>query len=176
MVYTESTAYTSLYYDEYREATHVRELPSDPKVLDQRTYRLDEPDDTITVDNIRQSDMWVRDAGFLSNNQTVQRGAEIDAASVMRVAKAATHYEPDFEAYMPTVNDLDALPKYSRRGFQCWRGADKDRSREGMLPVYKQLIYDGALADKSSRQIEWEQLQADRRIGARLFDCSGRCR
>jgi hypothetical protein len=92
------------------------------------------------------------------------------------VFSGATEFQPDFLTYMPTVKDLDRMPKYSRQGFQCWRGADKDRSREGMLPAYLQLIYDGALPDKSARQIEWEQMQAERRIDARLHDCRGWCR
>jgi hypothetical protein len=173
MVYTEATAYSSAHFDQYREATHVPELPDDPTVLDQRTFRLDEPHDTVTVDHIRPSDMWVRGSGFLSNWDTVQRGAAIDQREVRRIATVAAVFEPDFEAYCPTTGDLDMLPKYSRSGFQCWRGADKDRRREGMLPVYLQLKYDGALPEKGLRQIEWEQLQADRRIDARLNSTRG---
>lgn len=173
MPYTESTAYSSQYYDEYREALHVPEVPANPKVLDQRTYRLDEPDDTVTVDHIRPSDQWVREGDYLSNNVTTFRGANLDQREVARIAKAAAHFEPDFNAFCPTTADLDMLPKYSRRGFQCWRGADKDRRREGKLPVYLQLKHDNALPDKSARQIEWEQLQADRRIDARVNSTRG---
>lgn len=173
MVYSESTAYSSQYYDQYREAMHVPELPADPRVLDQRTYRLDEPDDTVTVDHVRSSDMWVRGFGSLSNFDTVQRGADLDERAVRRVAAVAALFEPDFDAYCPTTGDLDMLPKYSRSRFQCWRGADKDRRREGMLPVFLQLKYDGALPEKSLRQIEWEQLQADRRIDARVNSTRG---
>ena len=165
------------HHDYWRESMHVPELPDNPMVLDQRTYRLDEPGDTVTVDAGRPSDMWIRpNDSLLSRFATTGRGVELDRKAVERVAAAAAEFQPDFETYMPTVGDLDRMPKYSRRGFQCWRGADKDRSREGMLPAYLQLIYDGALPDKSARQIEWEQMQAERRIGARLYDCRGSCR
>lgn len=174
MTYTESTAYSSQYYDEYRESVHAPEIPSNPRVLDQRTFRLDEADDTITVDHTKQSDLWIRaDGALLSNFQTVRRGAALDNREVERVAATAAKFEPDFLTYMPTTYDLDSLDKYSRRGFQCWRGEDKDRSREGKLPVFLQMIYDHALPDKSLRQIEFEQLQADRRIDARVNSTRG---
>ena len=165
------------YYDDWREMAHVPELPDNPMLLDQRTYRLDEPGDTVTVDPRERSDLWIRpDSSLLSRFATTARGVKLDRSAVERVAVAAADFQPDFETYMPTVGDLDRMPKYSRRGFQCWRGADKDRSREGKLPAYLQLIYDGALPDKNARQIEWEQMQAERRIGARLHDCKGWCR
>lgn len=160
-------------FDQWRDAMHTPEIPTNPRLLDERTYRLDEGEDTITVDHIRASDMWARSQGFLSHAETTRRGAGIDAREVQRVAAAVAHFEPDFDAYCPTTGDLDSLPKYSRRGFQCWRGEDKDRSREGLLPAFLKLKYDGALPEKNLRQIEWEQLQADRRIDARLNSTRG---
>ena len=170
--HTESTAYTAAYYDEYREATHPKEVPDDPMVLDQKTFRIDQPGDTVTIDPAERS-YWIRPGMGQMHAIANERAAYIDAREVDRVAHLAGRMEPDFETYAPTVQDLDALPKYARSRFQCWRGADKDRSREGLLPVYKKLIYDGVLPSKDLRQIEWEQLQAERRIDARLNDTSG---
>ena len=154
-----------------REQMHVPEIPDPPSLLDQRTYRLDEPGDTVTVDHINKADQWVRPDGYLNHSDAVERGSKIDGRALARVADAAAHFEPDFETYMPTCADIDNMPKYARSGFQCTRGRNRNsggEGREGKLPVFLQMKYDGVLQSKNNRQIEWEQLQHDRRIDARV--------
>ena len=113
--------------------------------------------------------MFVRsDPLLLQSWQTAFRSATLDMQQVERVAEGAAHYEKDFLTFTPTTAQIDAMDKFSRRGFQCWRGADKDRKREGELPFFSQLIYDNALPDKPIQQIEYEGRTIARRIDARI--------
>ena len=158
--------------DTIREIMHPPELPSNPRVLDQQTFRMDDPEDSVTVDPIRVA-AWIRPHDGTSHAVGIERKRSIDAAWV-RHLEAHAKIAPDFETYLPTTKDLDSLPKFSKTGFQCWRGLDKDHSRDGQLPRLSQLNYSGVFTDVDTDTMQ-AQLRAMRhRIDARIQDCSSR--
>ena len=153
--------------NDWRERSRVPALPSDPRTLEQETYRIDFLGDTVTIDPVNL-DAWNTDARNNREELSTKYGAAINRKAYDRVAKLAGLRVPDYVTYMPTYADFDALDRYPASKFQCWRAESKSREREGMMPAIEQLKWEGLLEDVDSRTIEYQQLQAAHRIDARL--------
>lgn len=169
-----SESYTSPKYfmndeaiNDWRERSRVPALPTDPRQLEQETYRIDFDGDTVTVDPVNL-DAWNTDARNNRHDLSTRYGAAINRQAYDRVAKLAGYRVPDYETYNPTHADLDTLDRFPASKFQCWRAESKSREREGVLPAIEQLKWEGLLQDVDPRTIEYQQLQAAHRIDARL--------
>lgn len=148
-----------------RQASHLQALPNDTRSLYPEVFHIDFPGDTITVDPIGRDQWSVNNNG--GSKRSGERGTVLDARAVASLLGLICK-EPDFDAYQPTVADIESLPLYSRTGFQCWRSENKTRFREGELPAITALKHAGMLESKDQREIEWEQQQAMHRIDARV--------
>ena len=136
---------------------------------------LDWGDHTVTLDPLRNA-MWVYDASAENHQRSVVRGQQFDAADVRRLVGWHNFKREEAVPYLPTTAHIDATERFTvpvGKDCKAWRGAVRDSSRFGELPVISEGVYRNSYASKDNAQIEFEMRESERIAGHRLFDCSG---
>lgn len=163
--------------DLVRNSMHVSQVPPTEAEMFPQQWVWEGPPYTL---NPVRNNQWIAD-GSTAGERSAARGVSYDRQEIENLVGEIDSSIAGTPAqflipYKPQVADFDVNKLYSPplgSGCNLYRGAQRDQSLVGRLPVISRLKYDGDLREKSIADINDEIAQFAKRQGVRLFNPKG---